>query len=266
MFLRECMDAVRGKRPLVHHITNYVTVNDCANMTLAAGASPVMADDPEEAAEMTGIASALALNIGTLNTRTIPSMFISGKEACRRGIPIVLDPVGCGATKLRTHTARKLLTEARPSIVRGNLSEIAALYDGSAYTRGVDSGEKRSEQDQQILAVRAAAAWRCVVVITGITDMVSDGVRTAAIMNGCGTMAQLTGTGCMCTSLLAAFAGAAPERIWEAAVTAVVCMGLSGEMAEEHSEGLGTFHAALLDAAGHMTGDMLEKRGKWHEI
>lgn len=260
------LDRLRREKPLVHHITNYVTANDCANMVLAAGASPVMADDPEECAEMTAAASALVLNLGTLDARKIDSMRRSGRMARDRCIPVVLDPVGCGATILRTETARMLLQEVRPSVVRGNISEIQALYDGSSQARGVDADQNDWRHPPAVLAAAAARAWGCIAAVTGPEDIVSDGQRTLEIDNGCAEMARITGTGCMCTSLIAAFCGASPNRLLDGTAAALIFMGLCGEHAKKIAMGPGTFHAALFDQAAAMTGQMLEEEGRWHEI
>lgn len=260
------LERVREERPLIHHITNYVTAGDCANMVLAAGASPVMADDPEESAEMTAIASALVLNLGTLDARKVESMKRSGKMAAEKKIPVVLDPVGCGATRFRTETARMLLYTVHPQVVRGNVSEIAALYDGLAHAQGVDAAERDHDRDRQALAENAARAWHCVVAVTGVIDVVSDGRHTARIHNGCAMMSRVTGTGCMASSLTAVFCAVKKDDYFAATVAALVFMGLCGEDAERKSSGCGTFHAALFDAASQMTGDMLQKGAKCHEL
>lgn len=267
LHLASRLDALRAACPLVHHITNYVTVNDCANMTLAAGASPVMADDPQEAADMTAIAQALVLNIGTLNSRTVSSMLAAGAKARERGIPVVLDPVGCGATAFRTETARALLEKVRPGVVRGNVSEIAALYGEAGGARGVDASAADAAVDAKRLAREAALRWGCVVAVTGVEDIVSDGRRTLAVDNGCAAMARITGTGCMCTSVVASFCGADPAHLLEGVAAGLVFMGLCGESAQRAAEGKGpgSFHTALFDAAGTMSGRQLEKGAKYHE-
>lgn len=259
------LERVREERPLIHHITNYVTAGDCANMVLAAGASPVMADDPEESAEMTALASALVLNLGTLDARKVESMKRSGKAAAEQKIPVILDPVGCGAARFRTETAKMLLHTVHPQVVRGNVSEIAALYDGSAHAQGVDAADRDQSRDHRALAEHAARAWRCVVAVTGAADVVSDGRRTALIHNGCAMMSRVTGTGCMASSLTAVFC-AVERDYFAAAAAALVFMGLCGEEAGKRSSGCGTFHAALFDAASQMTGDMLQKGAKCDEL
>lgn len=262
------LDMVRKKRPLIHHITNYVTVNDCANIVLAAGASPVMADDPEEAADMTGISQALVLNIGTLNSRTVTSMLAAGKKANDLGIPVVFDPVGCGATTFRTDIARRIASEVRLSVVRGNISEIRSLCGLESHTQGVDASAADEREDKVETAQRAASAIRCVAAVTGKEDVVTDGARTILIENGCAAMAKITGTGCMCTSLTGAFCGACPEALLEAAAAAVAYMGVCGEIALRISgdNALGHFHQALFDAAGAVDGNRLEEMAVYHEI
>lgn len=224
-----------------------------------------MADDPEEAAEMTSLASALVLNLGTLDARKIESMKRSGKTAADKKIPIILDPVGCGATRFRTETAKMLLAEVHPQVVRGNVSEIAALYDGSTRTEGVDAAEKDQGRNHQVLAESAARLWHCVTAVTGPVDVVTDGTRTALIHNGCAMMSRITGTGCMASSLSAVFC-AVHTDYFEAAAAALVYMGLCGEEAGRRSSGSGSFRSALFDAAFNMTGEKLQKGAKCDEI
>ena len=265
--LKEYLERVRTVCPLVHHITNYVTVNDCANITLAAGASPVMADDPREAADMTALSQALVINIGTLNERTVSSMLASGKKANECGIPVIFDPVGCGATAFRTETAKKILEGIRVSVMRGNISEIGCLCGLGSSAKGVDASAEDTEIDAVKTAKMAARLYHCVAVITGEEDVVTDGDKTVLIANGCAEMAKITGTGCMCTSVIASFCGASPANLREAAAAGTAFMGLCGELAERNAgmHGLGSFRAAIFDAAGQMTGAMLEKGAKYHE-
>lgn len=265
--LKVRIDRLREVRPLVHHITNYVTVNDCANITLAAGASPVMADDPKEAADMTAIAQALVLNLGTLNERTVSSMLASGRKAREMGIPVVFDPVGCGAVPFRTAAARTIMETVRPSVVRGNISEIGSLCGLTARTNGVDASSADEALDAAGVARAAALRWGCVAAVTGAEDIVTDGVRTLAIDNGCAAMARVTGTGCMCTSVTAAFCGADPAHLLESAAAGLIFMGLCGEIAwaQAGGRGLGSFHTALFDAAGQMDGETLERGANYHE-
>ncbi len=257
--LAACLLHVRETCPLVHHITNYVTVNDCANMTLAVGASPVMADDPAEVADMCGIAQALVLNIGTLNSRTVEAMLAAGRAANARGIPVILDPVGCGATPLRKETVRNILAEVKIAVIRGNVSEIAAVSGENAHTKGVDAAAEDADADIAALARSVSDTYHCVTAVSGAVDMVTDGHRVAAVRNGCPRMSRITGTGCMETSVLGAFCGANPGNLWQAASAGMIFMGLCGDIAEKTAGavGLGSFRNALLDAAGHMTPEKL---------
>lgn len=265
--LRELMERVRERAPLVHHLTNYVTVNDCANMTLALGASPVMADDAAEAGDMVALADALVLNIGTLNHRTIDSMLLAGARANEKDIPVILDPVGCGATPLRTAAAEKIIRNVKISVVRGNISEVSCLAGLEGRAKGVDASAKDAGNDFCAVAKAAAEKLSCIAAVTGVTDHISDGTRAVVVSNGCAAMSKITGTGCMCSSAIGAFCGASPKDIFAAAAAAVMCMGLCGETAWEAAkdEGLGHFHMALFDAAGKMNGDILEKGAKWHD-
>lgn len=263
--LAACFSRVQATCPLVHHITNYVTVNDCANMTLAVGASPVMADDPAEVADMCGIAQALVLNIGTLNARTVEAMLLAGRAANAREIPVVLDPVGCGATPLREETVRKILAEIKIAVIRGNVSEIAAVSGKDAHTKGVDAAAEDASADTAALARSVSEVYHCVTAVSGAVDIVTDGRRVAAVRNGCPRMSRITGTGCMETSVLGAFCGANPGNLWQAASAGMIFMGLCGDIAEKvaGAVGLGSFRNAILDAAGNMTPDMLAKGAKY---
>ncbi|MHC1746741.1 MAG: hydroxyethylthiazole kinase [Negativicutes bacterium] len=256
------LQAVRDKKPLVHHITNYVTVNDCANITLSIGASPVMADDVTEVAEMVSFASALVLNIGTLQTRTIESMLAAGKAAKAKGIPVIFDPVGVGATKLRTRTAEKIICDIAPNVIRGNMSEIKVLLGVEAGIRGVDS--IADEQDAVEVVQRLAERLRCVVAVTGKTDVVAGSGQIYAIDNGHPIMAHVTGTGCMATSLVGSFCGAAKDDV-SGTVAGILVMGLAGERAFSSLQGeesVGTFHARLFDEVYNMTTEKILKGGK----
>lgn len=251
---------VRDKKPLVHNLTNYVTVNDCANALLAVGASPVMADDIGEAADIAALADAVVINIGTLNARTIQSMLAAGKKAVSLGRPVVLDPVGAGASRLRTETALELIRQIPFSVVRGNVSEIKAVLAGSGTTRGVDADERDLVSDGLDGAVAAARALACrtgaVVAVTGPTDIVSDGTRVFAIHNGHPLLSRITGSGCMLSALTGAFCGASPGKVFEAAAAALCTMGLAGEQAAERtlreSAGTGSFRTYLIDSLSLM--------------
>ena len=250
--LAEIVTQVRKERPLVHQITNYVTVNDCANIVLAYGGAPVMADDIEEVQEMVGHASALVLNIGTLNSRTIAAMLLAGKTANARGIPVVLDPVGVGATLLRTKTAREIMSQVKLAVIRGNASEIAVLAGEEAITRGVDAGDVQG--GTLALGRALATTAQCVVAITGAQDIITDGRSTLRCDNGHPLMAKVTGTGCMVSALVGATVGVTDDYLL-ATAAGLVSMGLAGEYAARASglSNLGSFRTHIIDYIGKFT-------------
>lgn len=256
---------VGEKNPLVHHLTNYVTVNDCANITLAIGGSPIMADDVKEVATITGLAQGVVINIGTLNERTVPAMVLAGKTANQLGIPVILDPVGAGASSFRNQTVAQLLAEVNFAVIRGNLSEIRFLAGFASVSKGVDVSvaDLQTAQDSEVVAQRLAQAQHAVVVITGEVDVVSDGKQVAYIENGHSTMSRITGTGCMLSSLLGSFCGS-QEDYFTASVAATVAMGICGEIAHEKTQhqGTGSFRVALIDAASQLTPAILAERGR----
>ncbi|HEY7835490.1 MAG TPA: hydroxyethylthiazole kinase [Ktedonobacterales bacterium] len=237
---------IRERKPLVHHITNMVVMNDTANITLGIGALPVMAHAIDEMDEMVGLASVLLLNIGTLDAAQIASMRRAGQRANARGIPIILDPVGVGATTLRTQTALRLLRELKIAVVRGNAAEVGALVGVAGETRGVESISLAG--DPEAVARKAARELGCVVAISGARDLISDGTRLARVDNGHPLLATITGSGCMSTTLVAAFNAVEPDA-WLATTAGMVAMGLAGEIAAPKSGGPGTFRSHLLDAA-----------------
>jgi len=263
------LEAVRTKNPLIHHITNYVTVNDCANITLAIGASPVMADDINESADITRISSALVINMGTLNERTIDSMLASGKAANAARIPVVFDPVGVGASVLRNQTVARILDEIKISVLRGNISEIKQIAGMQSTTKGVDASQNDliSTGDAAAIAKKLSADLECVVAITGAVDIIASGEMAVCIENGHPMLSGITGTGCMCSSLIGSFCGAAPDSLFEAAATALLTMGIAGEIAFENAgdKGNGSFRTALHDAVSRMDVDTLIGRAKIHE-
>lgn len=267
----QIFENVRRKSPLVHNITNYVTVNDCANMLLACGGSPIMADELEDAVEITAVCSGLNINIGTLNRRTIPVMFAAGKRANELGHAVVLDPVGAGASTLRTDTARGLLREVKFTVIRGNISEIKTLALGSGATKGVDAdaADKVTEENLDGAAAFAKEFARrigTVVAATGAIDIVTDGVRTFYIRNGRPEMSAVTGTGCQLSALTAAFASANPDRPLEAAAAAVCAMGLCGEIAYNRMtdlDGNSSYRNYMIDAMYRLTPAELEKRADY---
>lgn len=258
---------VREKCPLIHNITNYVTVNDCANVLLACGGSPIMSDDKEEVAEITTICSGLNINIGTLNQRTIVSMLIAGKRANELSHPVVLDPVGAGASKLRTETAMQLLEEVKFAVIRGNISEIKTLALGSGTTKGVDAdiADRVTEEnldDVVAFAKSFAEKTGAVIAITGAIDIVADDKKAYCIRNGHPMMASVTGTGCQLSAMTAAFVTANPEHPLEAAAAAVSAMGYAGEMAYSRlneMDGNSTYRNYIIDAIYNMTPEILEK-------
>lgn len=236
---------IRAEAPLVHNITNYVVMNLTANALLALGASPVMAHAEEEVAEMTAIARALVINIGTLSAPWIAAMFQAGGAARRKGLPMVLDPVGAGATAFRTDTARRLLDELSPAIVRGNASEIRALASEEHATRGVDSAHTPEAAAEAAVALAGRSGG--VVVASGAIDLIVSGGSVARVSNGHPMMARVTGMGCTASALAGAFAAVNPSAR-DAAVNAMAVMGVAGELAAEGATGPGTFVARFLDA------------------
>jgi hydroxyethylthiazole kinase len=235
---------VRTLSPLVHNITNYVVMNSSANVLLAAGASPVMAHAEEEAGDMAGIADALVLNIGTLSSKWISSMVIALKEANRLGKPVVLDPVGAGATAYRTKTAKELLKTGKISIIRGNPSEIMALVSGSHRTKGVDSTASSSDAIESAKIVQREN--HCIVSISGKTDYIFSDDDIAEVHNGHELMPRITGMGCAASALTGAFAGVT-DNCFEAAVSGMALMGVAGELAAGHASGPASFQVNFID-------------------
>lgn len=257
--LGEALGRVRAEAPIVHNITNFVVMNTTANALLAIGASPVMAHSRDEVEEMVGIARALVLNIGTLSEEWVESMVLAGRAARRRGIPIVLDPVGAGATTYRTATARRLLSEVAPTIVRGNASEMLALGAEVAGTRGVDSAHGTEEA---LEAARALSqAHGCVVSMSGATDIIVSGAKVARVRNGVPMMTRVTGTGCTASALTGAFA-AVDSSPFQAAAHSMAMLGVAGELAAERATGPGSFQMYLLDALSGLEPEELERRAR----
>lgn len=269
--LKNMLENVRKNCPLVHNITNYVTVNDCANIILACGASPIMADDENEVEEITTICGGLNINIGTLNKRTIASMLKAGKKANELNHPVVLDPVGAGASALRTDTAMKLLEEVKFSVIRGNISEIKTLALGSGTTKGVDAdvADKVTEEnlDEVIAFAKAfAAKTGAVVAITGAIDIVADSSKAYCIRNGHPMMSSITGTGCQLSAMTTAFVTANQDKPLEAAAAAVAAMGYAGEVAHtrlSEMDGNSSYRNYIIDAIYNMTPEMLENGAKY---
>ena len=264
---------VREKCPLIHNITNYVTVNDVANILLACGGSPIMSDDEGEVEEITAICGGLNINIGTLNKNTIPSMFLAGKKANELGHKVLLDPVGAGASALRTNTALDLLKKVKFDVIRGNISEIKTLAVGSGTTKGVDAdvSDAVTEEnlDKSIAFAKAfAAKTGAVIAITGAIDLVCDSEKCYVIRNGRAEMGKITGTGCQLSGMTAAFITANPDNILEATAAAVCAMGLAGQLAWEKmqdGDGNSTYRNKIIDAIYNMSGKELEE-GAIYEI
>ena len=269
--LGTCLDNVRRTVPLVHNITNYVTVNDVANILLACGGSPIMSDEPEDVEDNTAICGGLNINIGTLNQRSIQGMFRAGKKAAELGHVLLLDPVGAGASALRTNTAVELMQALPFTVIRGNISEIKTLALGSGTTKGVDADVADAVTEANLDAATAfvkdfARKSRAIVAVTGAIDLVSDGERCYVIRNGRAEMGKITGTGCQLSGMMTAFLVANPDNRLEAAAAAVCAMGLAGEigwsrMAE--GDGNSTYRNRIIDAVYHMDGAALEKGAKY---
>ncbi|HVJ20092.1 MAG TPA: hydroxyethylthiazole kinase [Polyangiaceae bacterium] len=252
----EALQRLRSEAPVVHNITNYVVMNTTANALLALGASPVMAHAQREVEEMVGIARALVLNIGTLSDEWVEAMLVAGRAARKRGIPIVLDPVGAGATSYRTETALRLLAEVSPTIVRGNASEIRALAVGAGATRGVDS--IHASEESLDAAAQLSRAHGCVVSVSGATDLIVSDAKVARVRNGVPLMTRVTGTGCTATALTGAFA-AVESSPFLAATFAMAALGVAGEMAAARAVGPGSLQVALLDALAELSPETFER-------
>jgi len=257
--LSDLFSSVREKRPLVHHITNYVTVNDCANITLCAGGAPVMADAPEEVEEMAAVAGSLVLNIGTLNAAQVESMILAGGMANDRKIPVILDPVGAGATRFRTKTAERLLDELKISILKGNAGEIGVLAGAGGKVRGVDSHGLAG--DPVVIAKDFARSAGLVVTVSGATDIVTDGKRVLLVENGHPMMGSISGTGCMAASVTGAFAAVSDDMV-TASAAAFAAFGIAGEEAAACARGPFTFKTALFDELAGLTPAALAKGAK----
>lgn len=268
--LKTMLENVKKTHPLVHNITNYVTVNDCANILLACGGSPIMADDADEVEEITAVCGGLNINIGTLNKRTIEAMLLAGKKANELGHPVVLDPVGAGASKLRTETALSLVENVKFAVIRGNMSEIKTLAFGSGTTKGVDADVADSVSEENLdeavaFAKGVAKKLGTVVAITGAIDIVTDGEKAYCIRNGHPMMSSVTGTGCQLSALTAAYVTANPEAPLEAAAAAVTLMGLAGEIAYKRlgeADGNSSYRNYIIDAVFRMTPEQLEGGAK----
>ena len=268
------LEAVRATVPLVHCITNYVTVHDVANVVIACGGSPIMSDEPADVEDITSICGALDVNIGTLNERTIQAMALASARAQELGHPIVLDPVGAGASRLRTNTAATLLDQRAITCVRANMSEVKALASGAAATRGVDAAPGDAVTYENLDAMVAytrdfSRACGAIVAVSGAIDLVSDAEHTYVVSNGHRLMAGITGSGCMLSAVTAAYLAANPDDRLGAVAAAFAMFGLAGKLAAERAEnegvGTATFSNYLIDAVGAMDADTLN-RGALYEL
>lgn len=260
--INEALVQVKAKRPLVHHLTNYVTVNDCANVVLAIGASPVMADEVKEVEDMVSICNALVLNIGTGNERTLEAMIKAGKKANTQNIPVLLDPVGVGATPFRFESVAKLIKEIRFSVIRGNMAEIKTVAGLEAKSAGVDSLD--DESDGAKVAENLALKLGCIIAITGKTDIISDGITTYSLDNGDINLTKVTGTGCMTSSLIGSFLGATHEPLISA-MAGILSMSIAGEISTcklRSDEGIGSFKVYLMDAISLMNEHIFDEKAK----
>ena len=269
--LAACLANVKAGGALVHNITNYVTVNDVANMILASGASPIMSDEPKDVEDITSICGGLNINIGTLNERSIEAMYLAGKRANELGHSVLLDPVGAGASALRTETAYGLLRDVKFDCVRGNVSEIKTLVAGVGTTKGVDAdtADAVTEEnlDEMIAFTKAfAAKLGCVVAITGAIDLVADANTCYVIRNGRPEMGRITGTGCQLSGLATAFLVANPDCPLDAVAAAVCCEGYAGELGvarQQPGDGNSTLRNRIIDAVCNMTPEELAAGAKF---
>lgn len=269
--LGKLLENVKKETPLIHCITNYVTVNDVANVVLAIGGSPIMSDEPLEAAEITAICNGLCLNIGTLNRQSIEAMMTAGKRAKELNHIILLDPVGAGASTLRTDTAVNIMNNIHPNVIRGNISEIKSIFLGSGTTKGVDADISDSVTEENLtqsiqLAKRFAAEIDGVIAITGAIDLVADKSKCYIIRNGIPEMSGITGTGCQLSALATIFSAACRSTLTDAVAAAVCTMGLAGELAAANmqiGDGNSTLRNRIIDAIYNMDADTLSKGARY---
>lgn len=273
--MKTILENVRNNGPLVHFITNYVTVNDVANMMLACGGSPIMSDEVLDVEDITTICNALVINIGTLNQNSIEAMIAAGKKANELGHPVILDPVGAGASKLRTETTFKLLKEIKFDVIRGNISEIKTVYSGSGSTKGVDADVADAVTDVNLAETAAFAkelskTTGAVIAITGAIDIIADENDAYAIRNGVADMSRITGTGCMLSGVVGAYVAANMDNKTTATVAAVAAEGLCGEIAakktEEEGSGTSSLRMYLIDAMSNLDGETLENGAKVEKL
>lgn len=268
---REIIKNVKDMAPIVHNITNPVTSNDCANILLSCGASPVMADDPIEAEEITAGSDSLVINLGMLNERKLLSMFSAGKKANELSHPVILDPVGAGASRFRTDTALRLLEKVSFSVIRGNASEIRTLCLGNGHMKGVDADAADRVTEDNLaqaitMAVQLSKCTGAVIVISGEIDIAADGSKAYVIHNGHPMMSKITGSGCMLSSVIGAFCAANPHMLLKAAATAVCAFGICGEQAydkvEKNGEGTASFRIHFIDCMSRITPELLSQRAR----
>jgi len=255
---------LRERKPLVHQITNYVVMNETANVTLALGALPVMAHAREEVEEMVRLAGSLVLNIGTLSPHWVEAMLLAGRAANAAGIPVVLDPVGAGATTYRTETAERILGDVDVAVLRGNQGEVATLVGVAAEVRGVESIGAGGEPAE--LARAAARTLGLVASVTGPVDHLSDGQRVLTVANGHELLAAVSGTGCMSSAITGCFLAAKRDAPLEGAAEALAAFGVAGEDAAQGAEGPGSFHVNLYDALAALDPATLDERATIGEI
>jgi len=255
----ENLKSVRAKKPLIHNITNYVVMNYTANALLACGASPVMAHAAEEVEEMVSFAGALVLNIGTLSPAWIDAMVKAGRRANERKVPIILDPVGSGATTLRTRSCKRLMEELSITVIRGNASEVLSLAKEGSKTKGVDS--IHSVDDAADAALTLAKELKTTLAITGAVDLITDGEKVHRVLNGHELMGYVTGTGCTATAIIGAFLAVDPNAL-DATTTALAYFGLAGEKAASKAKAPGSFQIAMLDALYTIDEEALKKGAK----
>lgn len=260
----------KEKCPLIHCMTNYVTVNDVANIILACGASPIMADEINEVEDMQSICNALVINIGTLNQRTVESMIKAGKKANELKHPVILDPVGVGATPYRNEVIKRLLDEVHFDVIKGNISEIKAIVFNSNKTKGVDASAldlvTMDNLDETIeFSKKLSSITNSIIAITGPIDVICDTKNAYYCLNGTKAMGKITGTGCMASGVVASYLVANPDNKLNAVASSIAAIGLSGEISEKNANGTGSLHIGLIDAMSNLTDESLEKGMKLYE-
>ncbi|WP_346929345.1 hydroxyethylthiazole kinase [Clostridium sp.] len=269
--IKDILDIAKKTNPLVHNITNYVAANDCANITLACGGSPIMADDPEEVEEITTLSNALVMNLGTLNPRILEAMIKAGRRANKLNHPVILDPVGVGASSFRQKALKELLNTVDFQVIKGNISEIKTIGKKKTICKGVDASEIESITENNIesaisLAMQLSKDLGAIIAITGAIDIVSDKDLVYIVRNGHPSMRNITGTGCMLSSIIGVLIGANPDKPLDATVTALGIMGVCGEIAYskivEKSQGSGSLKIHLIDCVSNVDYKILEEKIK----